>query len=192
MSPTLFALALASLNAHAVPTTESAWERDARLRATARDAVLTVEASAPLPGLNREATLRLLIATAVVESAGLLPEVDLGKARGDHGRSVCIMQINVGAGRVQSRHAEVASWRAGDLLADRSKCFRAGLEAARWSMTVCSAAGLRGADQLAAYVSGRCTAGLPTARHRWFLAQRMAIASVPEVLVCASSEKKRV
>ncbi len=184
MSPTLFALALAGLHAHAVPTRETAEVREARLRSTARDAVFAVESSSPLPGMTREATLRLVLATAIVESAGLLPDVDRGKFRGDHGRSVCIMQINVGNGLVQSPHAEVASWRARDLLSDRTKCFRAGLEAARWSMTLCSAAGLRGADQLAAYVSGRCTPGFATARHRWFLAERMALASVPEALIC--------
>ena len=192
MSPTLFSLALAALHAHAVPTHESAAERDVRLRATARDAVVAVEAAAPLPGLTREASLRLLLATAVVESAGLLPEVDGGTARGDHGRSVCLMQINVGRGHVQSPHPLVASWRAADLLADRSKCFRAGLEAARWSMERCGAMGLRGADTLAAYVTGRCASGLPTTRHRWFLAERMALASVPEVRVCRWDDKPGV
>jgi hypothetical protein len=64
------------------------------------------------------------------------------------------------------------------LLADRRKCFTAGLDAARWSVTLCRGAGLRDGDQLSAYVSGRCTVGLPSARHRWHLASRLALASV--------------
>ncbi len=184
MSPTLFAIAYAAMDAHAVPTAEATGVRDARIRATAADAVRVVEAAAPLPGLTTEGTLRLVLATAIVESSGLLPDVDTGKLRGDHGRSVCLMQINVGTGRVASRDPEVATWRAADLLADRTKCFRAGLEAARWSMTTCGAAGLRGADTLAAYVSGRCQPGFATARHRWYLAERMALASVHESLIC--------
>ena len=184
MNPTLLAIAYAALRAHAVPTTEGEGVYEARLRATAAAAVRVVEAAAPLPGLTTEATVRLVLATAIVESAGLLPDVDTGKLRGDHGRSVCLMQINVGTGRVASADPEVATWRAADLLADRAKCFRAGLEAARWSMRACGAAGLRGADTLAAYVSGRCQPGFATARHRWYLAERMALASVHESLVC--------
>lgn len=185
MSPTLYALALAAVSAHAVPSPgEPALARAARLRATAADAVHAVEASRPLPGHTAEGTLRIVLATAIVESAGFRLDVDKGDARGDHGRSVCLMQINVGKGRVASADHEVSTWRAGDLLADRRKCFRAGIEAARWSMTTCAAAGLRGADTLAAYVSGRCQPGFATARHRWFLAERMAAASVRDEPVC--------
>jgi hypothetical protein len=97
------------------------------------------------------------------------------------------MQINVGAGRVQSSDPEIASWRAGDLLADRVKCFRAGLDAARWSMSVC--ADLRGGDRLSAYVSGRCVSGLASARHRWYLASTFAVASVRDDRVAASGEQ---
>ena len=102
MSPTLLAIANAALRAHAVPTTEGEGVYEARLRATAAAAVRVVEAAAPLPGLTTEGTLRLVLATAIVESSGLLPDVDTGKLRGDHGRSVCLMQINVGTGRVAS------------------------------------------------------------------------------------------
>ena len=178
MSPTLLAIALHALELHAAPTREPASERAQRLRATAADAVVAVESADPLPGMSREATLRLVLATAIVESAGLLPEVDRGVHRGDRGRSVCLMQINVGGGRVQSADPAIAGWMAGDLLADRVKCFRAGLDAARWSMRVC--AGLRGGDRLSAYVSGRCIAGLASARHRWYLASTFALASVAD------------
>jgi hypothetical protein len=188
MSPTLLAIALHAFELHASPTGEPVAVRSARLRATALDVVHAVEEAAPLPGMSREETLRVLVATALVESSGLLPAIDRGVQRGDHGRSVCLMQINVGAGRVQSSDPVVASWRAGDLLADRRKCFTAGLDAARWSIGLCRSAGLRGGDQLAAYVSGRCTAGLPSARHRWHLASKLALASVrEEPSVCGAS-----
>jgi hypothetical protein len=178
MSPTLFAIALHAFELHAAPSAELPAVRAARLRATAVDAVRTVEGEAPLPGMSREQTLRVLVATALVESAGLQPAIDRGVKRGDHGRSVCLMQINVGAGRVQSAHPVVSSWRAGDLLADRRKCFAAGLDAARWSVNLCRGAGLQGGDQLSAYVSGRCTVGLSSARHRWHLASTLVLASV--------------
>ncbi len=180
MSPTLFAIALHAFELHAAPSAEPPATRSERLRATAADAVRAVEERAPLPGMSREQTLRVLVATALVESAGLLPAIDRGVTRGDHGRSVCLMQINVGAGRVQSADPVVSTWRAGDLLADRRKCFAAGLDAARWSVNLCRGAGLRGGDQLAAYVSGRCTAGLASARHRWHLASTLVLASVRE------------
>jgi hypothetical protein len=185
MSPTLLAIALHAIDLHAAPTREPDASRAQRLRSIATDAVEAVEATDPLPGMSREATLRLLLATAIVESAGLLPEVDRGAHRGDRGRSVCLMQINVGGGRVQSADPTIAGWRAGDLLADRVKCFRAGLDAARWSMNVC--AGLRGGDRLSAYVSGRCVTGLPSARHRWYLASTFALASVADDRVATRS-----
>ena len=178
MSPTLFAIALHAFELHAAPSTEGAAARTRRLRASAADVVSVVEANAPLPGMSREQTLRVIVATALVESSGLVPAIDRGQTRGDHGRSVCLMQINVGAGRVQSADPVIATWRAGDLLADRRKCFAAGLDAARWSVKLCRGAGLRDGDQLSAYVSGRCTAGLASARHRWHLASKLVLASV--------------
>lgn len=125
---------------------------------------------APLfPGSQgRAKTAALILAIARLESDYSV-KVDDGRIRGDHGSSFCMMQIHIG-----SRHVvlEGDTWRYGtkdegwtgaDLLADRRKCFRAGLHFARQSVRSCG--------NLSLYTSGRCSTTEATARERFALAK---------------------
>lgn len=124
---------------------------------------------------GRVKTLSVLEGIALFESGGFRKDVDFGlppHGRGDHGRSVCLMQINVGWGRtpsyntVQHRYAfpgdpksEVErGWTATELLKDRKKCFRTGLRMARQSFRACARSHLY--NRLAVYTSGSCGRGL--------------------------------
>lgn len=117
------------------------------------------EASA-FPGDDgRLRTAFLLASIAFEESGGFRADVDTGAARGDNGRSVCLMQIHM----VTPRTWE--GWTTGELIADRRTCLRAGLHRVRESLQRCRA--LQGGDELAAYTHGRCVAPNATARRRW-------------------------
>jgi len=115
---------------------------------------------APLfPGpRGRVLTAGLLLSVAMTES-GFRRDVDLGvgpRARGDGGRSWCLMQVQAGAGRIQVADPLLSTWMGRDLVADRTKCFRAGLHLLRLSMNACSQLALR--HRLSAYTSGTCSA----------------------------------
>lgn len=119
---------------------------------------------------GRARTSVLLLSMSYFES-GWRRDVDLGLgdfARGDGGKSHCMMQINTGKNRTStSVLARIINkeWSADDLIADRSKCFLAGLEMARKSFTVCKS--LPRSEQLALYASGSCKHGLYESRVRF-------------------------
>jgi hypothetical protein len=115
-------------------------------------------------GRLRTATLEL--AVAYFES-GFRRDVHLGQgkwSRGDGGRSWCLQQINIGAGKVPDADPIVKEWRGKDLVADTSKCARAGLHIMRRAISACAA--LPWVDRLSAYVSGSCVPGQIKARAR--------------------------
>jgi hypothetical protein len=121
----------------------------------------------------RSKTALLMLSVALKES-GFRKDVDFGEgpqARGDNGRSVCLMQINVGAGLVPLP-GEPGTWRADDLLKDRKKCFRAGLHMIRRSFHACPGA------PLAAYASGTCDKGVQASANR-ISAYRRALGRFP-------------
>jgi hypothetical protein len=90
----------------------------------------------------------LLIASIASFESHFRADVDQGKARGDHGVSVCIMQVQV--------HGKTAEgWSAQDLLDDRTRCLAAGLHRIRESFTMCKHLPLR--HKLSGYTSGTCT-----------------------------------
>lgn len=106
---------------------------------------------------GRMRTASFLLAIATQESA-FAPDVDKGpcyrgagwaSGRCDHGRSACIMQINVGAGRTPE------GWTKADLFADRTKCLRRGLHILRASFGLCPSRGR--AHLLDGYAQGYCT-----------------------------------
>lgn len=113
---------------------------------------------------GRVRTLALLLAVASYES-DFADAVDRGEKRGDHGRSWCLMQVNLGGGRIV---LDGPGWRwpkaAGegltgvDLVDDRRTCFRVGLHMARASYRTCR--------DLSLYTSGRCRKDEPKARQR--------------------------
>lgn len=69
---------------------------------------------------------------------------------------------------------------ADNILADCRKCVRDGIEAARWSMTTCTAAGLRGADTLAPTSAAAASRASRPRAPRGFL----AAASVRDERMC--------
>jgi hypothetical protein len=116
--------------------------------------------------LGRVRTAALLLSISYFES-GWRNDVDLGlggRARGDAGRSWCLMQVMVGNGRTAE------GWTGLDLVASRERCMRAGLHLVRRSTQACRG---RPVDQwLNAYASGRCEAGVPESRARMSKAKR--------------------
>lgn len=143
---------------------ETQEEALARYHSIASDAldVAFLEEERPLFGgaewTGRARTALLILSVALKES-GFRKDVDLGKgkmAKGDNGRSVCLMQLNLGTGTVPVKDAEVGSWDAAAVLGDRKKCFRAALHLMRRSFHSCGGP-LQG--RLAAYASGSCDKG---------------------------------
>jgi hypothetical protein len=107
---------------------------------------------------GREMTAVFIAATAAAESGGFLKSVDSGEKRGDHGRSWCIMQINIGKGKTPE------GWTGSDLIKDRGKCIKTGYRVMKSSMSMCKGS-VR--DSLAAYLSGNCRVGIPSSRARY-------------------------
>lgn len=130
--------------------------------------------------MARSQTAALLIGIAAHES-GLAPDVDLGpckrdtpatKLRCDSGHAACTLQVHVTVLQADGRRTTREGWTLEDLFADRQKCFRAGLAAARGSMGQCKSHGDEG--RLAAYAAGTCDseAGLKGSRELWAYYQR--------------------
>lgn len=104
--------------------------------------------------------LAVKVATwAASESIGFNRNVDMGTRRGDSGRSWCIMQIHVVNNITQQ------GWTGPDLIKERTRCIRAGIDVMNWSQKVCknSPENL----QLAAYASGRCDWAHTLTLNRW-------------------------
>lgn len=108
---------------------------------------------------GRSRTAALLAAIAWHES-GFARDVDIGPcyrgrandgARCDHGRASCIMQIHV-----QPDGKTLEGWTKAELFADRTKCVRAGLHLVQKSFASCKG---NPKHRLAAFASGRCSAG---------------------------------
>ncbi len=150
-------------------------------------------------GVNgRAMTAALLTSIAFYESA-FRKDVDTGvgpKARGDSGRSWCMMQIKMGNpekdGRTKTRvivgpdglrfvgpkeSGYSSGWGGEDFVQDRSKCFRVAIRLARLSFGACSKLNVQ--DRLSMYASGKCEAGQEASRRRVFQAQRWLWKSRP-------------
>ncbi|MCC6596952.1 MAG: hypothetical protein IT477_10630 [Rhodanobacteraceae bacterium] len=145
----------------------------ARYRTIAQAMVDTVldPTEEPLYGgaWGRVRTLSVLLSIALHESS-FRRDVFLGTFRGDGGRSWCLLQLNLGTGRVPDPDPVVGSWKGSDLAADPKKCIRAGLRVARRSFRACSA--LHEDNRLNAYASGRCTMGHVSSQRRMSTARR--------------------
>lgn len=134
-------------------------ERVAYLAEVAADALAVAYDPTEAPLFDgphgRARTAALLLSVASFES-GFSRDVDRGQRRGDAGRSWCLMQFNLGAhGRVALdgdgvRFGE-GGWSGADLVAERPRCFRAGLHLLRMSLRTCG--------DLTLYTSGRCLRG---------------------------------
>jgi len=157
---------------------ETVQEREARYATIAHDLAVVAFDSNEEPIFEgpdaRSKTAALMMGIAFEES-GFRKDIDFGvgsAGRGDHGRSVCLMQINVGPNRtrtynkVKKRFALPSDpkdeleigYTADEMLRDRTKCFRAGLRIARHSWETCKK--LPEDQRLTVYVSGKCGYGV--------------------------------
>ncbi len=118
---------------------ETKEQHDARYKELARDLVAVVKKEKPLPGMSRANSLRLILSIAFFES-------------GFH----------------QAVDEEMSTWKGPDLVADRTKCFRAGMEIMRRSMSAC--ASLPARSRLSAYASGKCSEEETEGVKRWVFA----------------------
>jgi hypothetical protein len=159
----------------------------ARYTAIAEDALSVVMDPSEPPLFQgahaRERTALLLLAIASLESH-YRADVDDGRTRGDQGASVGLLQLNLpGDARILisedtdgprkdlyywARGKDGApGWGKADIIADRKKCFRAGLRLARESLRVCK--------NLSLYTMGRCSDTEPKAKHRLERARAWAV-----------------
>lgn len=115
---------------------------------------------------GRWKTAALLVSVMRYESS-FRPDVDSGETRGDHGRSWCLMQINIGKKTVRVGPPEMRTWTGQDLIQDRRKCIRAGLEHLRASMAQCRQH-RTGGILISGYIHGpRCLADDERSNLRW-------------------------
>lgn len=96
--------------------------------------------------VGRAQTALLLAAIASFESQ-YRRDVDLGEVKGDHGRSWCILQV-----QVFGKTAE--NWTGEELVTDRKRCIRVALHRMRESFATCK--GLKLPYRLAGYTAGMC------------------------------------
>lgn len=143
---------------------------------------------------GRIKTASVVLAIMTYES-GFMRNVDLGLgklAKGDSGRSACMMQINVGAGRTfdwnikKSRPALPADppediekgYTQKELIADRKKCIRAGYRIIKVSFRGTST--LPATEWLRIYASGKSDAGSAESKLRMGLALKYFSAHKPD------------
>lgn len=122
--------------------------------------------------LGRARTISLMLGVMFWET-GFRRDVDLGlgkHARGDNGRSWCLMQINLGSGKT------ALGYTGEDLVKNRRICFQEGLRVIRGSFSACRQLPLE--HRLSAYASGSCDKGRDKSRQRvqtgmqWFTNSR--------------------
>jgi hypothetical protein len=119
-----------------------------RLKAIAADMATVCqdpEESPVFEGNNARVKTCMLLTSIAYNESGFLESVDIGKNRGDGGKSVCIMQVQQGQDGDLHYTAEQ--------LADRKTCIRAGLKILRRSK--CNK-GTNVSEMLKGYVSGTC------------------------------------
>jgi len=174
---------------HFIPEAkETPAETQVRYEQIAADIADVLKTEKPLfKGPDGKIKTSSLILSVMFHESGFRRDVDLGQgqvAKGDHGNSVCMMQLNIGKGRtfqwntVQNRAVLpsdsaseiVEGWTAQEVLADRKKCIRAGLRVLRASFASC--ARLPQTDWLRAYASGNCEHGASESASRMGMATR--------------------
>ena len=142
---------------------ETPIEKKARLEQVSKDIIDVVfdEGERPLfEGPSGRLKSAVYVATwASHESGGFRKGVDDGHNRGDRGSSWCLLQLHIGKGKTAE------GWSGKDLIDDRKKCIRAGYHLMRQSMGQCKHMNERSA--MAAYASGRCTAGITISQKRY-------------------------
>lgn len=174
---------------------ESREETTERYESIAKDLAEVVYDPAEKPlfsGPNgRAKTALVLLAISNYESGGYRRDVDFNKgklARGDGGKSWCMMQILLGTPNSEGKTRRrvivtpgggyewttdpTKGWGGEDLIEDRKKCFRTGLSMARVSFNACGGSQASLKDRLKLYASGNCsTEGENASRIRMGLAK---------------------
>lgn len=143
---------------------------------------------------GRARTLALMLSVAYFES-GFRKDVDLGVgslARGDSGKSWCMMQIMLGnpgaSGNTKTRISlngesyKLTSdpndgWGGNELVSDREKCFRVGINLLRKSFRSCPQLPIE--DRLSVYGAGQCILNMQPSRVRVKKAQDWLKIDVP-------------
>ncbi len=147
-------------------------ERDSdRYADIAEDALFVAEKASPDDAELAFSAAVLLLSVASYES-GFRADVDDGRVRGDEGNAWCLMQIHPGPGLLLGggRYRYSAQgWQGKDLVADRKKCFQAGLAMIAESTRRCGHLGEAAA--LSVYTSGRCQKSEPKSRRYWARAE---------------------
>lgn len=156
---------------------ETQEEAQARYQSIAEDVVDVVydpSTKVLFRGSNGRARTVSVILSVMLHESGFMRNVDYGVgkyARGDQGKSWCLMQLNVGSGRTikwNTKHDRPPRW--GDdpadifeghtgeeLVKDRKICIREGLKILRLSFSSCR--GLPLDQRLRVYGSGSCEKG---------------------------------
>ncbi len=160
--------------------------------------------------IGRAKTLAVMLAIADSESGGFRRDVDKNigaKARGDGGKSWCMMQIQLSKpdadGKTQTRialkgdqysysYSKDKDFGGEDLIADRKNCFRVALHMARESFRACAALPVE--ERLSVYAGGNCEEGRAPSRVRVSKAIRWLAKVAPprtdaEVLGQSESQK---
>jgi len=151
---------------------ESEEQMKVRYEQIANDMEEVINSSEPIfSGEDNNIKLAALITSISFFESGFHKMVDNGKIRGDNGKSWCLMQINIGNSNVLIGTDEMKKWSGKDLVSDRKKCFKAGIEAIRNSLNKCSY--LKEKDKLSAYTSGKCINDEKKGQYRWLYSQSL-------------------
>ena len=146
---------------YAVETREEALARYGEIAEALIDVIYDPEVRPLFSGPTGRARTASLLLGVMFWETGFRRDVDLGlgkDARGDNGRSWCLMQINIGKGTTPNGlHGE-------DLVTDRRACFTEGLRVIRGSFQACRRLPLE--YRLSAYASGSCDKGQDKSKQR--------------------------
>jgi hypothetical protein len=148
-------------------TAESKEEALARYESIAHDAATVAyddQETALFWGPDGRAQTALLMLSIASYESSYRKTVDDGNGRGDHGHSFCLMQIRVGEGVTRE------GWSGDDLIADRTRCFRAALHILHGSFHACRKLPVE--DRMSAYATGRCFENATVSRSRVGRARR--------------------
>lgn len=160
--------------AEAQETREEALERYESIAEDVVNVVYDPSTKVLFRGDNGRARTVSVIMSIMLHESGFMRNVDYGVgkyARGDQGKSWCLMQLNIGSGRTikwNTKHDRPPRWgddpadifdgyKGEELVQNRQLCIREGLKILRLSFSACR--GLPLNQRLRVYGSGSCDAG---------------------------------
>lgn len=161
-------------------TKEEALERYHGIASAIVDVVYNPKTKPLFGGANGRARSSAVILAIMLFESGYMKSVDNGVRRGDAGKSWCLLQINIGAGRTLRWNTKFdRPVRMGDdaadifegytgreLVEDRKKCVGEAYKALRLSFGACSSMQLPLDQKLRVYGSGNCNGAVKESRLR--------------------------